>query len=304
MSGRELGQEGSSPPGSTSAARCLGYSGATNASLRKYFRFLPGGTVPSWSRFNARTIRSLAGRYGDRVTPRPRVLIEVVFLTVWFVLFARLHAAAGTSLAAAEANALTLQSLERATHIDIELAANRWLTARPVLGQAAVWVYRLYYLVVAGTLVWVFLRHADAYRRVRRTMVAMMVLVLPVYWAIPMSPPRFALPGAVDLVARYDIVGRAAHESWIRPTHHTAMPSMHVGWSLWCAYAVWSVLRVTHPRAALLAWVFPLLMIAIVFGTANHYVLDVVGSLTLLAAAIAAASLWGRLVRRRPVSAA
>lgn len=45
--------------------------------------------------------------------------------------------------------------------------------------------YRLYYAAVAGDLVWVFVRHADVYCQVRRTWVAMMALVLPVYWAVP-----------------------------------------------------------------------------------------------------------------------
>jgi hypothetical protein len=226
----------------------------------------------------------------------------MILLIVCFLLFARLHAAAGRDLVAAGANALTLQSIEHTLHLDVEGAANEWLTARPALGRLAVYVYRLYYLAVAGVLLWVFLRHAGAYRRARRTMIAMMILVLPVYWAIPMSPPRFALPGATDLVARYDFVTRAAQESWTNPAHLTAMPSMHVGWSLWCAYAVWSVLRANHPRAALLAWTFPALMIAIVLGTANHWILDIVGSLTLLAAAVAAGSATGvaaRSVQRR-----
>ncbi|HWO64504.1 MAG TPA: phosphatase PAP2 family protein [Umezawaea sp.] len=230
---------------------------------------------------------------------RPGALVELVLLLLWLLLFARLHAAAGKDLATAHANSLALQAAERAAHVDVELSANRWLVGNPVLAHLAVYLYRLYYAAVAGTLLWVFIRHSDVYREIRRTMVAMMVLVLPVYWAVPMSPPRFALPGAVDVVAAYDIVGRAAHEAWVHPTHHTAMPSMHVGWSLWCAYAVWSALRRTRPRPALLAWSFPLLMIAVVLGTANHFVLDIAGSVVLLAVSVVAASLWGRLVARR-----
>jgi hypothetical protein len=225
---------------------------------------------------------------------RPGVLVELVLLVVWFLLFTRLAAAAGKDLAAATANAQALQSAEHAVHIDIERSANGWLVDRPVLGQLAVYVYRLYYVAVAGTLVWVFVRHADVYRRVRRTLVAMTVLVLPVYWAVPMSPPRQALPGAVDVVARYDILGEAARHSWTHPSHYTAMPSMHVGWALWCAFAVWFALRGTHPRLAPLSWLFPALMVAVVLTTGNHYVLDVVGSVALLAVAVAAASVWGR----------
>jgi hypothetical protein len=229
---------------------------------------------------------------------RPAVLVELILLLLWFLLFARLDAAVGKDFTAATANALALQSTEHAMHIDIELSANRWLAGNVVLSHLAVYLYRLYYVVTAGALLWVFIRHAEVYRKVRRTMVAMMVLVLPIYWAVPMSPPRFALPGAVDIVARYDIAGQAVQESWTHPSHHTAMPSMHVGWSLWCAYAVWSALRGTHPRLALLSWLYPLLMVADVLTTGNHYVLDIAGSIALLAVSIAAASLWGRLAAR------
>ncbi|MCR6482905.1 phosphatase PAP2 family protein [Amycolatopsis sp. OK19-0408] len=235
-------------------------------------------------------VRALFRSAGER----PAVLTELIFLGLGFLLFTRLDAAVGKDFTAATANALALQATEHTLHVDIERSANAWLAANPLLAHLAVYLYRLYYVAVAGTLLWVFLRHPAVYRKVRRTMVAMMVLVLPVYWAAPMSPPRFALPGAVDIVARYDIV---AMESWTHPTHYTAMPSMHVGWSLWCAYAVWSALRAAHPRLALLPWLFPALMTADVLTTGNHYVLDVVGSVALLATSIGAASLWGRFVR-------
>jgi PAP2 superfamily protein len=226
---------------------------------------------------------------------RPGALTELVLLLLWFLLFTRLAAATGQDLAAADANALALQTVEHAMHIDVERSANGWLAGNPVLSHLAVYLYRLYYVVVAGTLLWVFVRHADVYRKVRRTMVAMTVLVLPVYWAAPMSPPRSALPGTVDIVARYDILDRASRASWTSPSHYTAMPSLHVGWALWCAYAVWSALHGTHPRLALLSWWFPLLMAADVLATGNHYVLDIAGSLALLTVSVVAASMWARV---------
>jgi hypothetical protein len=62
---------------------------------------------------------------------------------------------------------------------------------------------------------------------------------------------------------------------------------------------VWCALRASHPRLALLAWIFPLGMVAVVLTTGNHYVLDIAGSVTLLTLAIAAASLWRRLAEKR-----
>ncbi len=217
------------------------------------------------------------------------MLAEAVLLLLVFVVFTRLHAATGHDLSAAGIHARTLQTIERALGLDIELALNGWLAGQPVLITVAVLVYRSYYLAIVGVLVWVYVRHAEVYLVVRRTLVAMLVLILPVYWAMPMSPPRFSLPGVVDIVAEHDLVDRPASSGY------TAMPSNHVALSAWCAYAVWLALRPAHPRLALLAWLFPLLMTAVVFTTGNHYVLDVVGSAALLGASIGVATLWGRL---------
>ncbi|WP_220446591.1 phosphatase PAP2 family protein [Nonomuraea deserti] len=240
---------------------------------------------------------ALAGSRGGR---RPAPLVEVAGLLLVILLFARLHAAAGKDAAAATANALALQSLERALHLDIALRANQWLTEHPALIQPAVYYYRLYYLAITGVLVWIFVRHAEVYIKVRRTLVAMAVLVLPVFWALPMSPPRFALPGVVDIIATYDILGgHATREIANGQNVYSAMPSMHVGWSLWCAYAAWSALRASHPRLALLSWNFPLGMAAVVLITGNHYVLDIAGSAVLLTVSIAVVAAWGRLTGRR-----
>jgi hypothetical protein len=231
---------------------------------------------------------------------RPAPLVEVVFLLLVILFFSWVHAAVGKDVAVATANALALQSMERALHLDIELGANQWLTVRPALIQLAVYYYRLYYVAIIGVLVWVFIRHADVYVKVRRALVAMVILVLPVFWALPMSPPRFASPGVVDIIAEHDILGgHASREIDDGQSVYSAMPSMHVGWSLWCAYAVWCALRVSHPRAALLSWIFPLGMVTVVLTTGNHYVLDIVGSVVLLIVSIAVAAAWGHLAERR-----
>ncbi|WP_327087433.1 phosphatase PAP2 family protein [Nonomuraea sp. NBC_01738] len=227
---------------------------------------------------------------------RPAPLAEAAVLVVVILFFARIHAAVGTDAAVATANALALQSVERALHVDIALAANQWLTGNPGFIQPAVYYYRLYYLAIIGALVWVYLRRPAVYLKVRRTLVAMALLVLPVYWAVPMSPPRFALPGIVDIIAEHDILGGAASRA--AGTSYSAMPSMHVGWSLWCGYAVWIALRGTHPRLALLAWVFPLGMVGVVLVTGNHYVLDIAGSFLLLGASIGVVWAWERLSER------
>ncbi|MFB9451805.1 phosphatase PAP2 family protein [Dactylosporangium vinaceum] len=235
---------------------------------------------------------------------RSNALIEVAILVVGGVVFFVGQRFGGRPVATAFANARWLRSVERDLHIDVELAMNSWLAGHPWLIVVAVCVYRLYYVVLVGVLVFVFVRHREVFVSVRRVMVAMALLVLPVYWAVPMAPPRFAVPGTVDIVAEHDIFGRsAAGPGDLGQMHMTAMPSMHVGWALWCGFAVWMALRAAHPRAALLAWLFPVGMMLVVFTTGNHYVLDVVGSVLLLLAAVGVAAGWSALRARRSAAA-
>lgn len=235
-----------------------------------------------------------------RLPKASAAVVEFGGLAVWLWLFSLLHTAAGKDAVAAMAHASSLHQLERTLGLDVELWANRWLVEYPGFAAPAVVLYRSYYLVVLGVLGWAYLRHSEVYRHVRRTVVAMTVLVLPVFWLLPMAPPRLALPGIVDVVAEHDpFWGAETRDPGSGQNHFSAMPSMHVAWSLWCAYAVWAAVRVRHPRWALLAWVFPLLMIVVVLTTGNHYLLDVVGSVVLVACSVGVAWVAGRVADRR-----
>ena len=63
---------------------------------------------------------------------------------------------------------------------------------------------------------------------------------------------------------------------------YAAMPSMHVGWSLWVALATFATTRRRLLRA--LAVVHPLVTIFVILVTGNHYWIDGVGGALCLAA--------------------
>lgn len=235
------------------------------------------------------------GGSADRAPARPRAwFVEVGVLVVAFAAFSYLHALAGHAVGAATAHAGSLQRVEHLLHLDVERATNAWLADGPTWPQlVAVGVYRSYYLAVVGVLAWLVVRRPASFVPARRALLAMLPLVLAVYWAVPMAPPRLAVAGAVDVVALHDPFGRGA--AGASGNQYSAMPSMHVALAAWCAYAVWLALRRSHPRAAWTAWLFPLLMVAVVLTTANHYVLDVVASAAVLAASVVVARAWGRV---------
>ncbi len=67
---------------------------------------------------------------------------------------------------------------------------------------------------------------------------------------------------------------------------YAAMPSLHIGWSTWCAFAMWPLLRRRWSKAAML--LYPALTLTCIIVTANHFWLDGVGGLLTLLVGFAA----------------
>ena len=61
-----------------------------------------------------------------------------------------------------------------------------------------------------------------------------------------------------------------------------AMPSLHIGWALWCTIALYPVLRRRWSKIAIVA--YPAVTMFAIVITANHYWLDGVGGAVVLAA--------------------
>ncbi|NMD25364.1 MAG: PAP2 family protein, partial [Actinobacteria bacterium] len=61
---------------------------------------------------------------------------------------------------------------------------------------------------------------------------------------------------------------------------YAAMPSLHFGWSLWCAIVIWT--QVGGRRGHVLAVLYPTLTLFAIVITANHFFLDAVGGALIL----------------------
>eukprot|EP00736_Rhodelphis_marinus_P004557 Rmarinus@m.23078 len=59
--------------------------------------------------------------------------------------------------------------------------------------------------------------------------------------------------------------------------HYAAMPSVHTSWSVWCALAMYPVVRPMWARVV--CWLYPMVTIFCIVVTANHYIMDAVGGL-------------------------
>src|ERR1700722_20274217 len=189
------------------------------------------------------------------------------------------------SHAGAVARGRWLWHAERILRLPRETSVQRLFLPHPVLIQAFNLYYdTLHFAVLGACLVWLYVRHRDAYPAIRNT-VALFTGASLLIQLIPVAPPRL-LPGTglVDTAVRY---GQSVY-SWhggFNADEFSAMPSVHVGWALIVAIGV---ITASRSRWSWLAAGYPLLTLLVVVVTANHFWLDgiVAGLLVVLVMAV------------------
>jgi hypothetical protein len=82
-----------------------------------------------------------------------------------------------------------------------------------------------------------------------------------------------------------------------RSNQYAAMPSLHIGWASWCAFAIWPLARRKWIRAAVL--LYPALTLFCIVVTGNHFWLDGIGGILALAGGFGLGTLFHRFNQRR-----
>jgi hypothetical protein len=193
-------------------------------------------------------------------------------------------------------NARHLISTERFLHIFHEARVEHWiLPCAPACSLAtvsdlqrnAIRFWNIYYglmhfVVPALVLIYLYHWHFERYRLWRNVAGFMLLISLLGFWLYPVLPPRL-LPshfGFFDASYFGGIgpIGKA--EAGPMANAYAAMPSLHIGWSTWCACAAVPVVRNRVVKVLLI--LHPIVTFFTVVVTANHYILDGVGGLVCL----------------------
>lgn len=222
---------------------------------------------------------------------RQRWWTELLLVVVVYVAYSMGRLLARGDVPMAVDNGLALLDIEKTLHINFEDPLNRLFTAHAVLGVPADFIYAsLHYVVTPVVLVWLWLRHRVHYRRYRTWLLLSTVVALVGFILMPTCPPRLLDPayGFVDTMAQYSDYGWWGGEASAPrglgglTNQYAAMPSLHVGWALWCAVVLWRHAPYTPVR--LLGVAYPLVTTIVVMGTANHYFLDAVAGAAVMGA--------------------
>jgi hypothetical protein len=233
----------------------------------------------------------------QRRAVRSRWWVELLAIGWLLFLYDAVDNLAPLRMSVALGNARGILHVERVLHIDPELSLDRWLASHHTLGLILSDYYdNAHFIVTIGVLGWLWLKRADIYRPLRNSLVLVNVLGFVVFWLLPVAPPRL-LHGFNDVVASTHAFG-SWHTGALASAANqlAAMPSLHISWAAWCTVALW---RASARPAVRVLWLaYPCLTAFAVLATGNHFVLDIVGGLLVLALSLALVGSAPRLAQR------
>jgi membrane-associated phospholipid phosphatase len=203
---------------------------------------------------------------------RPPLVGEVLIIGALLFVYDHIKRIAHRRPSAAEHNGRALLRVERAFDLDIEHGLNHVLTAHHAWSVAASYSYEtLWWSTALVVLVIAYWKAPDRYRLLRNVLVAINVVALIVFFIWPVMPPRL-IPGAgfVDSVAAAGFGTK--HVGRLPADQYAAMPSLHVAWAMYTAWAMTVVS--TRRLIRVLVVLLPAVTVIDVMATGNHYLLD------------------------------
>ena len=234
----------------------------------------------------------------------PRWVREALFVGAIYVAYEACRGFQQGGIGIATRNGRDILRWERALDLAPEhLMTQALINITPLAVVAAYFYSTMHYVITPVVLVWLYRRHADHYRTARTSLAISTMVGLLVFYLVPTAPPRL-LRGAGVPDALFDTRnwgwwgsdGSVPKGLGGVTNQFAAMPSLHVGWALWCGFLVF--------RYASRAWVrwlglaYPVVTTLVVLSTGNHYLLDAVAGALVMALGAGVALLLN-VARRR-----
>jgi hypothetical protein len=229
------------------------------------------------------------------VKPRWRLLpLELGLLFAMFVAYRAGRLLTSDHTSAAFANAQELVRAEKWLHLPLEVTVQGWLLQSvPVTEIANTYYAVVHFPATVAFLVWMFLRRPAHYLWVRRSIVLLTATALVVHVLYPLAPPRMRPDlGFVDTGALFGPNVYGPPEGGSIANQFAAMPSLHIGWA---ALVAIGLIAATRTRWRWLWVLHPIITTLVVVGTANHWWLDGIVAVMLLAACMGAATAVDRV---------
>ncbi|MFI1416798.1 phosphatase PAP2 family protein [Streptomyces sp. NPDC020731] len=228
-----------------------------------------------------------------RVPRRPRLWFEILLIAVSYWTYSLVRNAVPEQRSEALRNADWIWRLEHQLGLAVEESVNHAVNSVTWLIVGMNYYYAtLHFVVTLGVLVWLYRGHPGRYAAARLVLFTTTGIALVGYYLYPLAPPRL-MNGQdfVDTVMVHQTWGSMASGDLKNMSNqYAAMPSMHIGWSVWSGLTVFALAGV--PWVRVLGLVYPVATLVVIVATANHFWLDAVGGVLCLAFGYGIALLW------------
>jgi hypothetical protein len=234
---------------------------------------------------------------------------ELLFVAVLYVSYEFTRGLHHGGLGQALTNGRTILDWEGVLHLDPEHALNQLLAHTTSVAVFAAYFYStMHYLVTPAVLIWMYRTHAAHYRRARTALAIATITGLVGFYLAPTAPPRLLPDGAFrDTLADVSNWGWWSTDGSVPrglgglSNQFAAMPSLHVGWALWSGVLI--AMFAAHRVVRWLGALYPVVTGLVVMATGNHYLLDVLAGVAVIAWGWIGAVLLERWRRRIRVPA-
>ncbi|MGA5417716.1 phosphatase PAP2 family protein [Streptomyces pseudogriseolus] len=228
-----------------------------------------------------------------RAPRRPRLWFEILLIAVSYATYSLVRNAVPEQKAEALRNADWIWRLEGQLGAAFEESVNHAVNSVTWLVVGMNYYYAtLHFVVTLGVLVWLYRRHPGRYAATRLVLFVTTGFALVGFYLFPLAPPRLMNgQNFVDTVLVHQTWGSMASGDLKNVSNqYAAMPSMHIGWSLWCGITLFAL--ATVPWARVLGLLYPVATLVVIVATANHFWLDAVGGVLCLAVGYGVAHAW------------
>ncbi len=202
-----------------------------------------------------------------------------------FLLYKVGRTVADGDVSTALGNARDVLHLESALNLPSELALQSHFLDFTWLVQAAnVYYAWVHFPATVAFLVWVYAYRHHVYSLVRNWLALVTLGATVGHMAFPLAPPRMLnASGFVDTAAVYGPSVYSAPDVDSFANQYAAMPSLHVAWAFIVGMGI---VAMTRSRWRWWALAHPAITTLVVVATANHFWLDAVVAVALLAVTV------------------
>ena len=258
------------------------------------------------------------GARDDVTNTRLRWWVEILVLLALYIVYSAIRNEFGSATVSPEHafdNARRVIDIERELGLFIEEnIQDAFLGYRLFLQFWNVFYGTLHFWITGYALIYLFRKQPARYSLWRNTIIFATLLGLIGFAFFPLMPPRlldagppfggFAGYGFVDTLAVYG--GLWSFDSGAMEqisNQYAAMPSLHFAWALWTFLVLFPHMK--HRWSKILIAAYPWLTLFAIVVTANHYWLDAIGGVVVLAGGYGIA--WAlrevfRRLRHRPAA--